>query len=147
MLPTIFVRDVAACAEALVAIAILSACAAGSAGPPASTPAADPPPIAWDTDNDGTVDWAETKAAALANFPRLDTDHDGTIDAKEIAVANVDSNAFDKADVDRDGTLTKDEFVALVHERFKAADRDNDGTVSVAELQTSEGRALAALVT
>jgi Ca2+-binding EF-hand superfamily protein len=128
------------------ALVVLSACGAASATRAASNPATDPSPIAWDVDGDGTVDWAETKAAALRAFAKLDADHDGTMDPKEIAPANVGARAFEKADADHDGTLTTDEYLALVHEAFTAADRDHDGTVSADELRTSEGERLAALV-
>jgi hypothetical protein len=145
MRPTLSVYELAACAMAHAALAVLSACGAASATRSATTPASDPSPIAWDTDGDGTVDWAETKAAALKKFATLDTDHDGTIDSREIAAANVGRTAFEKADLDHDGTLTTDEYLALVHEAFTAADRDHDGTVSADELRTSEGQRLAAL--
>jgi hypothetical protein len=37
-----------------------------------------------DTDNDGTVEPAEAKAAASKLFKKLDRDHDGTLDRGEL---------------------------------------------------------------
>jgi Ca2+-binding EF-hand superfamily protein len=145
MCPTLSVHELAACAVVQGALALLSACGAASTTRSASTPATDPSPSAWDTDGDGTVDWTETKAAALRKFATIDTDHDATVDSKEIAAANVGASAFEKADTDHDGTLTTDEYLELVHGAFTAADRDRDGTVSAGELRTSEGQLLEAL--
>jgi EF hand len=133
----------------LPCLAVLMACGGASSVLPPASPidsAAMTPGPAWDTDNDGTVDWAETKKAASAKFDRLDVDHDGTLDAKELAAGNIDKSVLDNADKDHDGTLTKDEYLAFVQEAFKAADPDNDGTVSAAELKTKAGQALVALV-
>jgi hypothetical protein len=38
-----------------------------------------------DTDNDGTVDLGEAKAAASALFDKLEHDKDGTLDKRELA--------------------------------------------------------------
>jgi hypothetical protein len=38
----------------------------------------------WDPDNDGTIDMAEVKKAASAQFDRLDGDRDGTLDMNEL---------------------------------------------------------------
>jgi hypothetical protein len=136
----------------VTALSTWTACGASDATrpvSPSSSSATERQPTsipAWDTDNDSTVDWAETKAAALAKFERLDTDHDGTIDAKELQAANIDKTALDRGDADHDGTLDKEEYVALVHEAFRAADADNDGRVSASELGASKGRALSTLV-
>jgi hypothetical protein len=59
---------------------------------------------ALDTDNDGTVDLAEAKAAAAMLFDKLDRDHDGTLDRRELRGRMV-SKEFGSADGDRDGTL------------------------------------------
>jgi hypothetical protein len=37
-----------------------------------------------DTDHDGTIDLAETQAAAAAVFDRLERDNDGTLDVREL---------------------------------------------------------------
>jgi Ca2+-binding EF-hand superfamily protein len=100
----------------------------------------------WDPDNDGTIDMAEVKKAASAQFDRLDGDRDGTLDMNEMAATKVDENTFTKADPDKDGTLTKDEYFSIVETRFKSADPDNDGTVSLAELKAQPGQALGLLL-
>jgi Ca2+-binding EF-hand superfamily protein len=99
----------------------------------------------FDTDNDGTLDIAEVKAAALALFDSLDKDKDGTLDKTEVK-KRISSGAFAKADPDKDGTLSKDEYLALVEQRFQAADTDKDGTLSAAELRTRAGRSLLLLL-
>ncbi len=38
----------------------------------------------YDTDQDGTIDENEAKAAAGATFDKLDADNDGTLDAREL---------------------------------------------------------------
>jgi hypothetical protein len=101
---------------------------------------------AWDTDNDGTLDLAEAKAAAAAKFASLDPDSDGTLDAKEAAAAHISAASFAKADTDKDGTIDKAEYLQLVTKRFNAADTDNDGTLTAAELNTKAGAALMALL-
>jgi len=103
-------------------------------------------PVArFDTDNDGTVDLAEAKKAAIDLFDRLDTDKDGTLDIKELQ-GRLSRKDFAAADPDKDKTLTKDEHLAAVEQRFKAADADHDGTVSAAEFRTRSGRALLRLM-
>jgi Ca2+-binding EF-hand superfamily protein len=100
---------------------------------------------ALDTDNDGTVDLAEAKAAAAKLFDKLDRDHDGTLDRRELR-GHMVSKQFGAADGDRDGTLDKDEYLAAVEKSFKAADRDNDGTLDAKELGSARGRALLRLL-
>jgi Ca2+-binding EF-hand superfamily protein len=102
--------------------------------------------LALDTDKDGTLDWSEVKAGASAKFDAIDVNHDGTLDEKDLAAANVDKAALEKADRDHNGALTKDEYLGLVQEAFKAADRDNDGTVSAGELQAKAGQTLRSLI-
>ncbi len=97
---------------------------------------------AWDPDADGTLDLAEVKKAAEAQFDSLEGDNDGTLDRKEMKATKVDKKTFGKADPDNDGTLTKQEYLTIVEERFRAADPDNDGTVSVAELDSKAGKNL-----
>src|SRR6202163_1128768 len=99
----------------------------------------------FDTDNDGTVDLAEAKAAASKLFDKLDRDHDGTLDRRELRGRMV-SKEFGAADGDHDGTLDKDEYLAAVEKSFKAADRDNDGTLDAKELGSARGRALLRLL-
>ena len=86
-------------------------------GQPAVAAARRADPIrAFDTDNDGTLDLAEVKKAASAQFSKLDRDHDGT--------------------------LTQDEYLAVVEQRFNAADPDKDGTLDRKELNSRAGQAL-----
>jgi Ca2+-binding EF-hand superfamily protein len=101
--------------------------------------------VAFDTDNDGTVDLAEAKKAAAALFDRLDRDKDGTLDRRELR-GRLTPKELAAADPDKDGTLTKDEYLAVVEQRFKAADPDNDGTLDAKELRSKAGRALGRLL-
>jgi Ca2+-binding EF-hand superfamily protein len=99
----------------------------------------------FDTDNDGTLDLAETKKAASALFDKLESDHDGTLDKRELA-RRLSAKELAAADPDHDGTLSKDEYLALVEQRFGAADTDHDGTLDVKELNSKAGRALLRLL-
>jgi hypothetical protein len=98
-----------------------------------------------DTDNDGTVDLAEAKAAASALFDRLERDKDGTLDKHELS-RRLSAKELAAADPDHDGTLTKDEYLAVVEQRFSAADPDHDGTLDAKELNSGAGRALLRLL-
>ena len=98
-----------------------------------------------DTDNDGTVDLAEAKAAASAMFDRLERDKDGTLDKHELS-RRLSAKELAAADPDHDGTLTKEEYLAVVEQRFSAADPDHDGTLDAKELNSSAGRALLRLL-
>ncbi len=98
-----------------------------------------------DTDNDGTVDLAEAKAAASALFDRLERDKDGTLDKRELA-RRLSPKELAAADPDHDGTLTKDEYLAVVEQRFRAADQDHDGTLDAKELNSPAARGLLRLL-
>jgi Ca2+-binding EF-hand superfamily protein len=98
-----------------------------------------------DTDNDGTVDLAEAKAAASAMFDRLERDKDGTLDKHELS-RRLSAKELAAADPDHDGTLTKEEYLAVVEQRFGAADPDHDGTLDAKELKSGAGRALLRLL-
>ena len=98
-----------------------------------------------DTDNDGTVDLAEAKAAASALFDRLEHDKDGTLDRHELS-GRLSAKELAAADPDHDGTLTKDEYLAVVEQRFSAADPDHDGTLDAKELKSAAGRNLLRLL-
>jgi Ca2+-binding EF-hand superfamily protein len=98
-----------------------------------------------DTDNDGTFDLGEAKAAASALFDKLEHDKDGTLDKHEL-VRRLSAKELAAADPDHDGTLTKDEYLALVEQRFSAADPDHDGTLDAKELNSPAGKALLRLL-
>jgi Ca2+-binding EF-hand superfamily protein len=98
-----------------------------------------------DTDNDGTVDLGEAKAAASAMFDRLERDKDGTLDKRELS-RRLSARELAAADPDHDGTLTKEEYLAVVEARFRAADPDHDGTLDAKELKSGPGRALLRLL-
>jgi Ca2+-binding EF-hand superfamily protein len=98
-----------------------------------------------DTDNDGTIDLNEAKAAAARVFDRLERDNDGTLDARELK-GRLSAKEFAAADPDHDGTLTKDEYLALVEQRFKAANTDADDTIDAKEFGSKAGHALQRLV-
>ncbi len=111
-----------------------------------------------DTDNDGTVDWAEAHDAFVKHFDELDANQDGVLSADELkacckyGMAGKTGNAckrnqgmhdkgskeFDAADKDHDGTLTKAEARKLkrVYKSFDAIDVDRDGTVDRDEVHT-----------
>ncbi|MEJ0035769.1 MAG: hypothetical protein WDO68_06780 [Gammaproteobacteria bacterium] len=124
----------------------LALLAMAAAAVPSLAPAADDPVAAklkaWDPDNDGTLDWAEVKKAAIARFHTINPDNDGTLDAKEAARAKISKKALVAADPDKDGTLDEKEYLSIVEQRFKAADPDHNGTVSLAELKTPAGALL-----
>jgi hypothetical protein len=98
-----------------------------------------------DTDNDGSVDLIEAKAAASALFDKLNKDKDNTIDTKELQ-GRLSKKDLAAADPDKDNALTKDEYLALVETRFKAADPDNDGKLDAKELATPAGKDLVRLL-
>jgi Ca2+-binding EF-hand superfamily protein len=99
-----------------------------------------------DPDNDGTVDLAEAKTAAMKLFDRLDRDHDGTLDQRELK-GRLPVKDLKAADPDNDGTLDKTEYMALVVEKkFDGANPDNDGTLDAKELGTKFGLALQRLL-
>jgi Ca2+-binding EF-hand superfamily protein len=98
-----------------------------------------------DTDNDGTIDLAETKKVASALFAKLEHDRDGTLDKRELR-GRLNARELAAADPDHDGTLTEAEYLAVVEQRFNAADPDKDGTLDAKELRTPAGRALLRLL-
>jgi hypothetical protein len=99
----------------------------------------------FDTDNDGTLDLNEVKAAAGAAFDKLDRDHDGTLDKKELR-GRISKDMMGDADPDNDGTISKDEYVGLAEKLFKEADGDGEGTLDAKELRSKAGRQLMKLL-
>ena len=71
-----------------------------------------------DTDNDGTIDLNEAKAAASTVFDKLDTNHDGTLDRAELR-RRIPEQDWKIADPDNDKTLTKDEYLNYVEYRLQ----------------------------
>jgi Ca2+-binding EF-hand superfamily protein len=101
--------------------------------------------LPFDTDNDGTIDLNEAKAAASAAFDKLDVDHDGTLDKKELR-GRISKKEWSVADPDNDGNVSKDEYLALTETLFKAADKDGEGTIDRKELHSAAGRKLEKLL-
>jgi hypothetical protein len=99
----------------------------------------------YDTDNDGTLDLNEIKAAAGAAFDRLDRDHDGTLDKKELG-GRIGKDMMADADPDKDGTISKDEYLGVAEKLFKEADADGEGTLDAKELRSKAGRQLLKLL-
>jgi Ca2+-binding EF-hand superfamily protein len=98
-----------------------------------------------DTNNDGTIDLDEAKAAASKAFDQLDVDHDGTLSRAELR-GRVLEQDWKIADPDNDKTLTKDEYLNYVETVFKRADTNNDGTVDAKEARAHAGRVLLRLL-
>jgi hypothetical protein len=124
---------------ALFAAAPIPAAHAQKAGPTAAI-------AALDTDKDGTLDWSEVSAAAIARFKAADADNDGTLDAAEAKQLGVGARRLRKFDTDKDGTLDQAEYLALVKEQFTRVDKDHDGTLDSAELSSRSGRALLRMI-
>jgi hypothetical protein len=98
-----------------------------------------------DTNNDGTIDLDEAKAAAAAVFDKLDVNRDGTLDRAELR-RRIPEQDWKIADPDNDNTLTKDEYLNYVEFAFKRADTNSDGTVDAKEARTHAGRLLLRLL-
>lgn len=128
----------------LIAICLAGAFQVGFVVPMPNGIAA-PQASAIDTDQNGTIDLAEAKAAASALFDKLDKDREGTLDIKELK-GRLTKGELSAGDTDQDKTLTKDEYLAVVERAFKAADANNDGTLDKKELKSKAGRALLRLL-
>jgi Ca2+-binding EF-hand superfamily protein len=98
-----------------------------------------------DTNNDGTIDLSEAKAAASKTFDKLDTNHDGTLDRAELR-RRIPQQDWKIANPDNDKTLSKQEYLNYVEFAFKRADTNHDGTVNAAEARTHAGRVLLRLL-
>ena len=128
----------------LVAV-IVKLVATESLAPPARADSVSDFIAKWDPDHDRTLDLAEIKEAADAEFVKLDVDHEGSLSRKELG-DRVTKTEFTAADVDHDGTLDKAEYESIVAKRFQAANPDNDTTIDVAELKTTAGQRLLRLL-
>jgi hypothetical protein len=98
-----------------------------------------------DTNNDGTIDLNEAKAAASKVFDKLDANHDGTLDRAELR-GRIPDKDWKIADPDNDKTLTKQEYLNYVEYAFTRADVNGDGTVNAKEARTHAGRVLLRLL-
>ena len=98
-----------------------------------------------DSDNNGTLELNEAKAAASTLFDKRETDKDGTLTAKELQ-GRLSKKDLAAGDPDKDGTLTKEEYLAIVESRFKAADADANGSIVCKEAKTKAGRDLLRLL-
>jgi Ca2+-binding EF-hand superfamily protein len=98
-----------------------------------------------DTNNDGTINLDEAKAAASKVFDKLDTNHDGTLDRAELR-GRIPEQDWKIANPDNDKTLTKDEYLKYVEFAFKRADQNGDGTVDAKEADAHAGRVLLRLL-
>jgi Ca2+-binding EF-hand superfamily protein len=98
-----------------------------------------------DTNNDGTIDLNEAKAAASKTFDKLDTNHDGTLDRAELR-GRIPPQDWKIANPDNDQTLSKQEYLNYVEYAFKRADTNGDGTINAAEARTHAGRVLLRLL-
>jgi len=98
-----------------------------------------------DTNNDGTIDLKEAKAAASKVFDKLDTNHDGTLNRAELR-GRIPEQDWKIANPDNDKTLTKAEYLNYVEFAFKRADKNGDGTVDAKEARTHAGRVLMRLL-
>jgi hypothetical protein len=98
-----------------------------------------------DQDSDGTLDKAEVKNAAGAEFEKLNPDDDGTLDPRELG-RRAGKAQFTQADPDHDGTLSKEEYLALAGKLFDEADVNQNGVLTAKELKSDAGRALLRLI-
>lgn len=98
-----------------------------------------------DTNNDGTIDLGEAKAAASKVFDQLDTNHDGTLSRAELR-GRVPEQDWKIANPDNDKTLTKEEYLNYVEYAFKRADTDHEGKIEPSEARTHAGRVLMRLL-
>jgi len=100
-----------------------------------------------DTDNDGTVDLDECKAAAAAVFDKLDADKSATLDQEELGdrgtitiVESPHSRMFFQT------RPSKADYVGFVVKRFDVVDPDHEGELDAAEFETEDGQALLKLL-
>jgi hypothetical protein len=100
-----------------------------------------------DTDNDGTLDLAECKAAAEATFDKLDADKSTTLDQEELGDrANIMIVPSPQGRMFFQTRPSKADYVNFIVKQFDRADPDHEGKLDAKELDTKEGQALAKLL-
>jgi len=100
-----------------------------------------------DTDNDGTVDLAECKAAAAAMFDKLDADQSATLDQEELGDrGNISMVATPGGRMLFQTRPSKDDYVGFVVKRFDIVDPDHEGKLDAKELETEDGQKLVHLL-
>jgi len=131
---------------ALLLLAAGTCLLAASASVAAETSGADAVKM-HDTDNDGTLDLAECKAAGAATFDKLDADKSATLDQEELGdrgtitlVATPGGRMLFQA------RPSKDDYVGFIVKQFDRADPDHEGKLDAEELQTEEGQTLVKLL-
>jgi hypothetical protein len=101
-----------------------------------------------DTDNDGTVDLAECKAAGAATFARLDADGSATLDQQELgdrAVVGIIEGPIRRMFFET--RPSKDDFLRMLTKQFDLADYpDHEGKLDAKELDSPEGQKLLKLL-
>ena len=98
-----------------------------------------------DTNNDGTINLDEAKAAASKTFDQLDANHGGTLNRAELR-GRIPAQDWKIANPDNDKTLTKEEYLKYVEYAFNRADTDHEGKIEANEARTHAGRALLRLL-
>ncbi len=100
-----------------------------------------------DTDNDGTLDLAECKAAGAAMFDKLDADKSTTLDQQELGDrATITMVATPQGRMLFQTRPSKDDYVGFIVKQFDRADPNHEGTLDAKELETEEGQALVKLL-
>jgi EF hand len=100
-----------------------------------------------DTDNDGTLDLAECKAAGAATFDKLDADKSATLDQGELgdrATITIVSSPHGRMFFQT--RPSKDDYVGFIVKQFERADPDHEGKLDAKELETEEGQSLVKLL-
>jgi Ca2+-binding EF-hand superfamily protein len=100
-----------------------------------------------DTDNDGTVDLDECKAAAATMFDKLDADKSATLDQGELGdrgtitiVESPHNRMFFET------RPSKADYIGFVVKRFDIVDPDHEGTLDATEFESEDGQLLVKLL-
>ncbi len=97
-----------------------------------------------DTNQDGKVTLAESRAAGAEFFKKLDTNGDGVVTQAEAEAARAKmgdkmkehaDERFAKKDTNKNGKLERSEVARMPDEKFKAIDTNKDGALSKEELK------------